>query len=174
MRKAPSIGERSATHHVAAPSAPDPLEQFVGLSVALTGFNRAELHATGMARRHLEVMLSTLGESLVGLLLMKWSRIANYEPYMRDVYLTLTILGDNTIGPMARNLTMLWYLGQWSQMPREWRDVHGAHTLDTNRIVSAEAYRESLVWATFRGHPQGAKAPGYGSWAVAPDAPRDQ
>lgn len=35
--------------------------------------------------------------------------------------------------------------------------------------VSAAAYTEGLLWRAIGAHPQGAKAPGYGSWAAPPD-----
>ncbi len=34
--------------------------------------------------------------------------------------------------------------------------------------VSAAAYTEGLLWRAIGAHPPGAKAPGYGSWAVPP------
>jgi hypothetical protein len=36
-------------------------------------------------------------------------------------------------------------------------------------VVSAAAYTEGLLWRAIGAHPQGAKAPGYGSWAVPPE-----
>jgi hypothetical protein len=35
-------------------------------------------------------------------------------------------------------------------------------------VVSAAAYTEGLLWRAIGAHPSGAKAPGYGSWAVPP------
>lgn len=168
MRKAPEIAERRHPVDTTPPDTFPTREHFVGLSVALTGFNRAELFATGMVDRYLTELTSTLDDSLVGALLRQWATIADSPLQRREAQLGSAILGDATLGPIARNVTMLWYLGQWTQMPREWRDAYGANAQDVDRIVSAEAYRESLVWRTFGGHPQGAKAPGYGSWATEP------
>lgn len=78
------------------------------------------------------------------------------------------ILLNDTLGPVARNLVVLWYLGQWNQMPADWRDVHGANAVDMTGFVSAEAYAQGLVWEAIGSHPQGAKMPGYGSWALPP------
>jgi hypothetical protein len=36
-------------------------------------------------------------------------------------------------------------------------------------VVSAAAYTEGLLWRAIGAHPSGAKAPGYGSWAVPPE-----
>jgi hypothetical protein len=35
-------------------------------------------------------------------------------------------------------------------------------------VVSPDAYTEGLVWRTFNGHPAGAKAPGFATWALQP------
>jgi hypothetical protein len=172
MRSAPAIPDRPDTPDTTPRTTFPTLEHFVGLSVALTGFDRAELFATGMVDRYLGELMSTLDDSLVGELLKRWAAIMALAPEQREAQLVSTILSDATLGPIARNLTMLWYLGQWTQLPREWRDVHGANARDVDRIVSAEAYRESLVWVTFGGHPQGAKAPGFGSWAMEPPIQR--
>ncbi|MFF5336062.1 hypothetical protein [Streptomyces sp. NPDC013181] len=35
-------------------------------------------------------------------------------------------------------------------------------------VVSPDAYTEGLLWRAIGAHPSGAKAPGYGSWALPP------
>ncbi|MEU5113274.1 hypothetical protein AB0G64_17425 [Streptomyces longwoodensis] len=35
-------------------------------------------------------------------------------------------------------------------------------------VVSPAAYTEGLLWRAIGAHPSGAKAPGYGSWAIPP------
>ncbi len=80
----------------------------------------------------------------------------------------LDILADPTIGPLARNLIVLWYLGQWNQLPADWRDAWGANAMDQTCIISPEAYVQGLVWPAIHTHPPGAKMPGYGSWALPP------
>ena len=147
---------------------PDPLARFISVSAALTGFSQAELQGTGMAQEYYNVMRSTLSEPLVGRLLLQWTLIEKLDSYLHDEYLTNTILGDETLGPMARNLITLWYLGQWWQLPVAWRQLHGANAQDTTRVVSAQAYEEGLVWVAMGVHPQGAKQPGFGSWALEP------
>jgi hypothetical protein len=75
---------------------------------------------------------------------------------------------DPDYGPIARNLTALWYTGQWSQLPAEWRNAQGAWANDTTYVVSPSAYVEGLVWKAMGTHPKAAKQPGYGSWALPP------
>ena len=130
-----------------------PLERFVALSAELTGFREADIWGTGQARRHLDLVLSVAGDDVVARLL---ARSAEQN------------LGDPDLGPLARNVIVLWYLGQWDQMPRRWRDRHGASPADTAGVASAGAFREGLVWPAIGAHPTGAKAPGFGSWATPP------
>ena len=35
-------------------------------------------------------------------------------------------------------------------------------------VVSADAYQAGLAWGLAGAHPQGARQPGYGSWALPP------
>jgi hypothetical protein len=65
-------------------------------------------------------------------------------------------------------MIVLWYTGQWVQLPREWRGRHGANAADVDAILSAESYSEGLVWDAIGAHPQGAKAPGFATWVTPP------
>lgn len=131
----------------------DALERFVALSAELTGFREVDIWGTGQAKRHFDLVLEVAGDDLVARLLDSHARHA---------------LADPDLGPLARNLIVLWYLGQWDQMPRRWRDRHGASPADTAGVPSAAAFREGLVWTAIGAHPTGAKPPGFGSWATPP------
>jgi hypothetical protein len=153
------------------PLAPDPLERFHSLSIALTGFNGTELEGTGMLREYYGVLTSIVGEPITARLLSRWADIvrrAAGDPVKLAALLQSDLLADATLGPVARNLTTLWYLGQWMQLPVAWRTLHGANARDLTHVVSAEAYIEGLVWPAIHSHPQGAKQPGYGSWSLPP------
>ncbi|HMV68149.1 MAG TPA: hypothetical protein PKA64_14975, partial [Myxococcota bacterium] len=78
------------------------------------------------------------------------------------------ILASARLGPIARSVIQLWYLGSWPGMPAAWRATYGAFPGDTSRVISAAAYQESLVYRVAQAHPPGAKQPGYGSWAARP------
>jgi hypothetical protein len=41
-------------------------------------------------------------------------------------------------------------------------------------VVSAASYTEGLLWPTIGANPNGAKAPGYASWAQPPRIPADR
>ena len=132
----------------------DALERFVALSAELTGFREVDIWGTGQAEHHLDLVLAVAGDDLVARLLKSHAHHA---------------LADPDLGPLARNLIVLWYLGQWDQMPRGWRDRHGASPADTAGVPSAGSFREGLVWTAIGAHPTGAKPPGFGSWATPPE-----
>lgn len=156
-----------------APRAPSDVARrdFVALSVVLTGFDDAELWGTGMVDPYLGWLLSVVGDRHTGALLTTARRILDdcgddVEAVERLV--AIDILADATLGPLARNLVVLWYLGQWNQLPAEWRDTWGANAMDQSCIISPEAYVQGLAWPAIGTHPPGAKMPGYGSWALPP------
>lgn len=154
-----------------APVAPDPLAQFTGLSAALTGYDAAELWGTGMVRTYYATLSSIVGESLTARLLSAWAAArhnAAGDPGVLEAGILNGILADPALGPLARNLITLWYMGQWNQLPADWRNQYGANARDETFIVSPDAYVQGLVWDAIHSHPQGAKQPGYGSWALPP------
>jgi len=130
--------------------------RFVELSEVLTGFDAAELESTGMVQPYLTLLTELVGDQIVGELL---------AASVDDVG---ALMEHPCHGPLCRNLIVLWYLGQWDQLPAAWRTAYGAHPDDVTRIVSAAAYKEGLVWPTMGSHPPGAKQPGFGSWALPP------
>lgn len=156
------------------PSLPDAVEQFLQMSVVLTGFDRIELLGTGMVRPYYDELLRIIGEREAGKLLAAVDEvIADCEEPGGDLDAAFEerILDDDRFGPVARNLAMMWYLGSWTQLPRAWRDRYGATSLDYDRVVSAAAYREGLVWPAAGTHPMGAKQQGFGAWSLPSHLP---
>lgn len=131
--------------------------EFSELSARLTGFSPAELAGTGMVGAHFDTLLEIVGEAHVTALLADAPELSVED-----------LLDDPRFGPLCRNVIVMWYLGQWDQLPADWRRAHGASAGDVNNVVSAEAYTEGLVWPTIGSHPQAAKQPGFGSWALPP------
>lgn len=149
-----------------------PLEQFVAMSSALTGFDTAEVWGTGMAETYLGVVPGILGGDYLARLLTRWDSInarAGGDESYRDKLIASDLLADEALGPIAKNVVALWYLGMWNQLPAAWRAAHGAFARDVTAYVSARAYRQALVWKAAHTHPPGAKQQGFGSWALPPD-----
>jgi hypothetical protein len=141
-----------------------PARSFAALSAALTGFREADLWGTGMVETYLDELFATVGDAVVARLLTAG------DEALRTGELEALVLDDPDLGPVARNVIVLWYLGQWNALPGEWRNRHGASPLDIPRVISADAYAAGLVWRAIGAHPMGARPPGYGSWADPPEA----
>jgi hypothetical protein len=134
---------------------------FVAVSARLTGFDRVTLLGTGMTAQYLRAMDAVLpGGTLDELLNDQRSHSDARVPELLD---------DAKLGPVARNLILLWYCGTWTALPDEWRAAYGTSPLDTTRVVSAAAYQAGLQWVVAGAHPAGARQQGFGSWAVAPE-----
>jgi hypothetical protein len=138
-------------------------ELFIGLSERLTGFDRVTLLGTGMSAAYLRAMDAVLPDAMMDELLT--------DSRSRDDAGLGELLDDARLGPVARNLILLWYCGTWTTLPDEWRAAYGSSPLDTNRVESADAYQAALQWVAAGAHPAGARQQGFGAWAVAPQAP---
>lgn len=142
------------------------LESFIALSAFLTGFDEARLWGTSLVEEHLNVLDDVLTARVVDELLGAFQRLPAGDQHAKAV--EAIVLGDPKLGPIARNLIVLWYCGTWTQMPMEWRIAYGASPLDTTRTTSGAAYRGGLQWVAAGGHPPGASHQGFGSWALEP------
>jgi len=142
------------------------LERFVALSALLTGFNQVQLWGSGIAGEHLQVLDEILSADVVDDLIEVFQRLPAEDG--RENAVAAIILGDPRLGPVARNLIILWYSGVWTQLPPAWREAFGASPLDTTRVTSGAAYQSGLQWAVAGAHPPGAKHQGFGSWALEP------
>jgi hypothetical protein len=148
-----------------------PVDSFVALSAALTGFREVDLWGTGQVQAYYDELVATVGDPIVARLLAKGEEaLRSIDP---ETELRLLVLDDDDLGPVARNLIVVWYLGQWDPLPREWRNRNGASPLDISRVISADAYVAGLVWPAINAHPMGAKPGGYGSWATPPSEARE-
>jgi hypothetical protein len=81
---------------------------------------------------------------------------------MLDKFGTTTVeqlLADAKFGPLARCILKLWMLGAWydPQMPAK-----------LDRVVSSQAYKESLVWRAMQSHPMGYSMLPFEHWSKDP------
>lgn len=84
----------------------------------------------------------------------------------RTVRLPSAILGDPKLGPVAPNVILKWYWRTWTALPDAWRLAYGTPPVDTDHVLSAEAYQDGLQWVAAGAHPAGARQQGSGAWAV--------
>ncbi|MEY9943024.1 hypothetical protein [Kitasatospora sp. GAS1066B] len=124
---------------------------FVRLSVALTGFEAAELAETGMVETYRALVLRQLGDTTLGRLAEALAE-AGGDPRG---------LADPALLEVARALCHLWYLGVWPGLPGQPGDQAPVRP-------SAAAYAQGLLWRAMGSHAPGTHAPGFGSWAEPP------
>ena len=157
-------------------SASDRLDRFLNLSSDVTGFSVFDLVGTGQAHSFLGAVTDVLGPGLLDELLDTYAGLDERgDDEERQAELRKAIFSDEKLGPIARNVITLWYVGMWTELPAEWIDAYGARENDCTLMVSPAAYTEALLWPAIGANPPGAKGPGYGSWALppklAPDGP---
>jgi hypothetical protein len=164
--------------------------QFADLSALLTGFDRIQLLGTGMVGSYLHAIDAALPEGVLDELLDAFGHLpsavadgagvgaeagadaeAQNAREAREAAVSSAVLADPKLGPVARNLIVAWYCGTWTALPDGWRAAYGTSPLDTNRVLSAEAYQAGLQWVAAGAHPAGALQQGYGAWSAEPEAP---
>lgn len=149
----------------------DPMNDFLALSSALTGFRVFDLRGTGQTEAYLSTVTEVVGKEIVSDLLAAWRKAAG-EAGGDDAALErgvrLAILSDPKLGPVSRSLIKMWYVGTWYELPADWREAYGESEKDRTFVVSPEAYTEGLLWPAVGANPSGAKPLGYGMWALPP------
>jgi hypothetical protein len=107
-------------------------DQFVDLSALLTGFDRVALLGTGMTGEYIDALDAVLPAGTLDELLAAYARLPPDGDL--EVAAASAILGDAKLGPVARNVILMWYCGTWTAMPDAWRAAYGASPLDVNRV----------------------------------------
>jgi hypothetical protein len=150
------------------------LALFIAFSADVTAFTAFELHGTGQADAYLSTVRDVVGQDTLDQLLAAYDRVRHAAPEKgpaRDDGLRRDVFSDEKLGPIARNVIKLWYVGTWFELPRAWTESFGALEKNVSFMVSGTAYTEGLLWPAIGANPSGAKAPGYGSWTGPPQIP---
>jgi hypothetical protein len=168
------------------------LGEFLTFSAEVTGFKEFDLFGTGQAQSYLDTVVAVVGDDVLDELLNTYRRLLAEDPvgedsadedsageslagedaeHVRARQLNREIFSDEQLGPIARNIIKLWYVGVWYELPPQWSDRFGARENDGTFTASAQAYAEGLLWYAIGANPPGARAPGYGSWVGPPRIP---
>jgi hypothetical protein len=157
-------------------SAENRLDRFLAFSAEVTAFTVFELRGTGQAEAYLKTVDDVVGAVLLNELLAAYGEVLcaaeGQRRSVRNALLRRQVFGSEKLGPVARNIVKLWYVGVWYELPTAWTEAYGPAPKDVTFVVSPSAYVEGLLWTAIGAHPAGAKAPGYGSWASPPRIPR--
>ena len=98
----------------------DAVDSFLRLSEALTGFARVDLFGTGLARTYLDTLIGVVGSAAAGeLLLAGDAAVGDARPDDPKVVTALAarVVGDARLGPLARNVIRMWYIGSCGRSP---------------------------------------------------------
>lgn len=146
-------------------------DRFLALSAALTGFTEFRLRGTGQAALYQATAETMAGPANLLALLDAFDAVvgaADDSETERDRLLRRDVLSDDRLGPIARAIVKMWYVGTWYQMPRDWRERFGGSAEDRDHVPSPQSYTEGLLWPAVGANPAGAKPFGYGMWAKPP------
>jgi hypothetical protein len=166
------------------------------MSAVLTGYGRVQLAGTGQVDAYLRAVDESLPAGVLDDMLAMFGRLlasqqgpaaglddtglddtglddTGLDNTGLDDTVAAPILGDQRLGTVARTIILLWYSGTWTALPDAWHDAYGAAPSDVNRdvtrVVSAQSYQAGLQWAAAGAHPAGARAQGFGAWALPPE-----
>lgn len=172
----------------------DLLDRFVAFSAEATAFSTIDLWGTGQAADYLATVREEAGEDILRELLaaaqpgcVDGDTLADEKlgPLARNiiklwysgVWYELPAQWAARFGAPVKAVPAPRRPGQQGMAPRALPDSKGpleqqgrqrTPARTASFVVSAAAYTEGLLWRAIGAHPSGAKAPGYGSWAVPP------
>ena len=124
---------------------------FLKISVALTGFNEAELEGTGMVDTYYQTILENNTTDVITYFFRAVETIFEGSNSDEEKAIETVLMPATAFNGLAQNIITMWYLGNWGQ-----------------NVVSGKAYTQGLVWDAAETHPPGAKQPGYGTWSMPP------
>jgi hypothetical protein len=147
-------------------------EAITSLSVTLTGFSAFHLRGTGLIETYTKHLSNRMGPKAFNRLLAAHAEVsAATDATAQARAMRHLILSDACLGPAARNLLKLWYVGVWHALPTEWHDRFGGALDDVDVVPCAASYTEGLLWPAIGTNPAGVKAQGYAMWAKPPRIP---
>ena len=155
----------------------DQLARFLAFSAEVTAFSVFQLRGTGQAESYFATVKDVVGESTLTELLDAYGAVAPADrsdaaaSERRSQRLRQSIFDHGKLGPIARNVIKLWYIGTWFELPSAWARSYGPLPKNLTFVVSPSSYVEGLLWPAIGAHPAGAKAQGFGSWAEPPKIP---
>lgn len=119
----------------------DDIAAFIRLSSALTGYSQLQLGATAVATTYLKLLETILEPAIFRTLVEKASTLP--EGNADDAHVA-ALLADPMLGPVLKNLILVWYTGTWNALPADWQQKYGQSTRNVTHVVSAGAYQGGL------------------------------
>ena len=164
---------------------------FVLLSEALTGVNRQTL-APEFSADASEILNSDPGvdpieikseyfrqanEPGTAAAFAKLLQIAKDNRLSQDNIIAKVTASDDDTKFLARSIVLLWYLGSWYE-PGDLKNAaaspESVHGPIHQKVLSAKAYTQGLVWQIVGAHPMGYSNLQFGHWSRYPGDPNDK
>jgi len=165
----PRTGTTAPLGYAATADAAGDLDDFVGLSAALTGIDgdqlRPALDTYGTAQAYLDLTRRNEGATLQALLAAYRSAQGKLPPQVATVILEQS--GD-AVACLARSVMLLWYLAAWYDPAKLPALRSGPPAFVPFTIVSGNAYTQSWVWSVGQTHPMGYSEWAFGYWHKDP------
>lgn len=140
----------------------DPVDIFVGMSAALTGFQssvlRPDLDPIGLSTTYYNFVNSRFPGLLSELLGMYQVNAGKPAQEIADLLLETKAISPSAMAKLAQSIVRMWYLGSWYTMG----------TADQEQVISQQAYIGGLTWKAMQSHPMGYSEFTFGYWSSAP------
>lgn len=156
------------------------MDNFIGLSVVLTGFGQSvlapDLDPVDIKSEYLPFFTQKIAQesgnpSLVDQIFQKYSTLQAQGLTPQQIGAAMLDPSNGEAFVLAcRKLIFMWYSGAW---PTLIPATATAPATTVSDMISAESYTASLVWQVMQSHPMGDSNYRYGYWAKAPAALSD-
>jgi hypothetical protein len=132
-------------------------DEFLQLSILLTGFSQTELESTGMVGTYFRTLIDRTEASILKPFFENVVEILKLDTVVdRNKAISTELIPDSAYNGTAKRIILMWYEGLWT--------TAGA----APQVISSQAYAQGLMWPAAKTHPAGAKQPGHGSWQHEP------
>jgi hypothetical protein len=151
------------------------MDNFVGLSAVLTGFNQSiiapDIDPVDIKSVYLPLFTQKIAKesgnpALTGQILQKYSTLSAQGLTPQQIGTAMLDPGNGAPFVLAcRKLIFMWYAGAWPTII----PASGTSPASTvSDIISEDSYTSSLVWQVMQSHPMGDSNYRYGYWAKPP------
>jgi hypothetical protein len=137
------------------------MDNFVGLSAVLTGFNQSIIAPTiDPINIKVDYFAQFKKEtSNYQKILDKYAALKTITPALSDQQIGEQMLAVSDFETPCRQLIFLWYSGAWGYLE---------NGVLISNMLSAKSYTQGLAWQVMQSHPMGDSNYRYGYWAEQP------
>lgn len=151
------------------------MDNFIGLSAVLTGFNSSVLSPTldpvNIKAEYLPFFSQTIAQESgdAGLVAKIFTQFATLKAKgLNDQAIGEAMLDENNGDDFVlacRKLIFMWYSGAWPTLIPASTNTPAS---TVSNMISAKSYTAGLVWRVMQSHPMGDSNYRYGYWSKAP------